>query len=102
MRISDWSSDVCSSDLPKIVTENEPPPLPAALQRQAPVEAPTPKGPVTFPDEWNAFQTWLAEHPDVPGSQWDAPRVLPAGAPGSAERRVGKGGVSKCRSRVSP
>src|SRR3546814_15913380 len=38
---------------PKIVTENEPPPLPHALQRPAPVAAPTPKGPVTFPDDWN-------------------------------------------------
>jgi len=66
---------------PKVVAEDAPPPLPAALQRQAPVEAPVTRGPVTFPDEWDPFHTWLAEHSDVPGSQWDARRVLPAGGP---------------------
>lgn len=68
---------------PTAVAEDAPPPLPAALQRPAPVEAPAPKGPVVFPDAWDAFQTWLAEHSDVPGSQWDARRVLPVGAPGA-------------------
>src|SRR3546814_5359729 len=68
---------------PKIVADDEPLPLPTALQRQAPAEASTSRGPVTFPDEWDAFQAWLAEHPDVPGSQWDARRVLPNGAPGA-------------------
>src|SRR3546814_9499393 len=85
MRISDWSSDVCSSDLvdalvgeepagwlvvppandaaaakPKRAPENEPEPfpLPAALQRHETPEATEPKGPVVFPDDWNEFQNW--------------------------------------------
>ncbi|NIJ36638.1 DNA polymerase [Sphingopyxis panaciterrae] len=64
---------------PTILAEPEAPPLPPALQRQETPEAPAAKGPAVFPDEWDAFQAWLAEHPDVPGSQWDAQRVLPAG-----------------------
>ena len=57
----------------------EPAPLPSVLQRrETPVEA-EPKGPVVFPDAWDAFQSWLADDPDVPGSQWDARRVLPVG-----------------------
>lgn len=59
--------------------ETEPPPLPAALQRQEAPEAPAPTGPVEIPDEWDDFQRWLAENPNVPGSQWDARRVLPMG-----------------------
>jgi DNA polymerase len=41
------------------------------------------KGPAVFPDEWTAFQGWLAASSDVPGSQWDARRVLPVGNPGT-------------------
>jgi len=63
--------------------EPEPLPLPAALQRQEAPEAAEPKGPTVFPDDWNEFQRWLAEHDDVPGSQWDARRVLPIGDAGA-------------------
>ena len=66
-----------------IAPESEPAPLPAALQRQEVVEAPVAKGPVELPADWPAFQSWLAEHPDVPGSQWDARRVLPVGNAGA-------------------
>lgn len=59
--------------------ETPPPPLPEALQRREVPEAPVAKGPVVFPGEWNEFQQWLATSPDVPGSQWDARRVLPVG-----------------------
>lgn len=73
------ANDVAARPKPSPAAEPEAPPLPAALQRrEAPAEA-VPKGPVVFPDDWDAFQTWLAESPDVPGSQWDARRVLPAG-----------------------
>ncbi len=68
---------------PKIapIADTEPAPLPSVLQRQeAPVEIEA-KGPVVVPDTWDAFQSWLAESPDVPGSQWDARRVLPLGKP---------------------
>ena len=70
---------------PKRVVNAEPelPPLPAALQRQETPEAAEPKGPVVFPDDWTEFQNWLATADDVPGSQWDARRVLPAGEAGA-------------------
>lgn len=65
------------------IPDAEPAPLPAALQRpEAPAKT-EPKGPVVFPDEWDAFQAWLAHHPDVPGSQWDARRILPVGTAGA-------------------
>jgi uracil-DNA glycosylase family 4 len=63
--------------------EPDPLPLPAALQRQEAPEAAEPKTPAVFPDDWNEFQRWLAEHDDVPGSQWDARRVLPVGDAGA-------------------
>lgn len=66
---------------PKISPSAEPEavPLPVELQRrEAPVEA-IATGPVALPDEWDAFQAWLATSADVPGSQWDARRVLPVG-----------------------
>ncbi|QCB54949.1 uracil-DNA glycosylase [Sphingopyxis sp. PAMC25046] len=70
---------------PKPARDNdpEPLPLPAALQRQEAPEALEPKGPVVFPDDWTEFQDWLATGADVPGSQWDARRVLPVGEAGA-------------------
>ncbi len=70
---------------PKRIVHEEPelPPLPAALQRQDIPEAAETKGPVVFPDDWNEFQAWLANGDDVPGSQWDARRILPAGDAGA-------------------
>lgn len=70
---------------PKRIVHEEPetPPLPAALQRQESPEAAEAKGPVVFPDDWNEFQTWLANGDDVPGSQWDARRILPEGEAGA-------------------
>jgi DNA polymerase len=64
-------------------SEGEPPPLPAALQRQEAPQAAEPERPAVFPEDWAEFQSWLAAGADVPGSQWDARRVLPAGAPGA-------------------
>ena len=62
-----------------VAAELEPAPLPAALQRPETPEIAEPKGPVVFPDDWNGFQDWLATASDVPGSRWDARRVLPTG-----------------------
>jgi uracil-DNA glycosylase family 4 len=66
---------------PKRATHVEPElaPLPAVLQRQEAPKALEPKAPAVFPDDWSDFQRWLAEAADVPGSQWDARRVLPVG-----------------------
>ncbi|WP_411341863.1 uracil-DNA glycosylase family protein [Sphingopyxis sp. J-6] len=77
------ANDAAPPKLKAPTTEPEAMPLPAALQRQEAPIAPAAKGPVVFPEEWAAFQNWLAEDPDVPGSQWDARRVLPAGNPGA-------------------
>lgn len=79
------ANDVQAKAKPERAAEVEPAPLPAALQRQAAdaEAAPAAKGPVAFPDDWDAFQAWLATHPDVPGSQWDARRVPPVGARGA-------------------
>lgn len=64
-------------------SSEEPPPLPAALQRREIPEAPAAGAPLIFPKEWSEFRQWLATHPDVPGSQWDARRVLPVGEAGA-------------------
>ncbi|WP_374523830.1 uracil-DNA glycosylase family protein [Sphingopyxis sp.] len=73
------ANDVAARPKVSPLAEPEAPVLPAALQRQQPPEAAEARGPVVFPDEWDAFQAWLAANPDVPGSQWDARRVLPEG-----------------------
>lgn len=65
------------------VVEPELPPLPSALRRQEVPQTAEPKGPAVFPDDWNEFQSWLATGSDVPGSQWDARRVLPVGQAGA-------------------
>lgn len=73
------ANDVAAKPKSAPVAEPETPSLPAALQRrEAPAEADA-EGPVVFPDEWATFQAWLAESAEVPGSQWDARRVLPQG-----------------------
>jgi len=77
------ANDPPSKTGPLAAPEPEPIPLPAALQRQAPAQKSEPAGPVELPREWAAFQAWLADHPDVPGSQWDARRVLPVGDAGA-------------------
>lgn len=59
----------------------EPPPLPEILLKKAPLPDHQAKGPVVFPESWNAFHQWLASSPDVPGLQWDDRRVLPQGDP---------------------
>lgn len=78
------ANDAAAAQPKRVVTaEPEPPPLPAVLQRQEVPEAVEAKGPVVFPDDWNEFQQWLAASADVPGSQWDARRVLPVGETGA-------------------
>src|SRR3546814_2607567 len=74
MRISDWSSDVCSSDLPRPPPASRPEVFPAAHAcRRGSPSPPLRNGPA-------AAGTWRR----------------------SEERRVGKECVSTCRSRWSP
>src|SRR3546814_6599136 len=79
MRISDWSSDVCSSDL-------------VCVQRSAEAISARRKPP----------ESSLGCLPDcrLPGSRRRIDRVSPGIR--SEERRVGKECVSTCRSRWSP
>src|SRR3546814_20013323 len=79
MRISDWSSDVCSSDLGEQLVEHRSARAPA--QRVRPV----------------AVEHVLA-HIEVEGREVDGAE----GVDRSEERRVGKECVSTCRSRWSP
>jgi uracil-DNA glycosylase len=56
----------------------------AAARSESPATAPSkPVPPTQLPSNWDEFRQWLAEGDNVPGSQWDARRVLPVG-PGKA------------------
>lgn len=77
------ANDVAAKPKRVVHEEAELPPLPAALQRQDIPAAAETQGPVVFPGDWNEFQAWLANGDDVPGSQWDARRILPAGEAGA-------------------
>src|SRR3546814_6541622 len=86
MRISDWSSDVCSSDLPELVVadaERRPHEAEGALGRRQPVR------PVILHGESGQRR----DHQAVPVGQHLVR---------SEERRVGKACVSTCRSRWCP
>src|SRR3546814_11110531 len=99
MRISDWSSDVCSSDLHEAVIAQE----------------------IVRAGLWGGFGTGnsvssgiVAHYILAYGTEAQRHRWLPRMATGaligavamteprSEERRVGKGGVSTCRFRWSP
>src|SRR3546814_17210301 len=78
MRISDWSSDVCSSDL--------------WGGRISQLKSIDPSGILVIEAIWKNRPSPPLLSPPCPGS-----RALPS----STERRVGKEGVSTCRSRWS-
>src|SRR3546814_1138951 len=78
MRISDWSSDVCSSDLPFVAHAHH-----NAVAVAAHVDGDRPAG----RRERHRVVEQVLDHPFQPRSE---------------ERRVGKECVSTCRSRWSP
>src|SRR3546814_1315708 len=93
MRISDWSSDVCSSDLDIHVGEHSVRPnmdVVWELLQRSDLE-----GALALTREFDA----LAAGEVPPGL---APAAAPAPAGRSEERRVGNACVSTCRSRWSP
>src|SRR3546814_13953494 len=111
MRISDWSSDVCSSDLPHA----------GGVRRQARPAVRPGAGPPPSPEgvarmlnlaEYRRKPALLADH--LPWAALVAPGVVLnkdgsfqrsfrfRGPDRSEERRVGKECVSTCRSRWSP
>src|SRR3546814_16818519 len=87
MRISDWSSDVCSSDLPAVI-------LIAGLGFQL-IDWPTR---LCEAIAANGFHVIRFDNRDIGLSQ----KMEQTGLPRSEERRVGKECVSTCRSRWSP
>src|SRR3546814_2508262 len=84
MRISDWSSDVCSSDLPY--------PAQGQYQTAGVIEKDFPSGP-----KQHRFV-----RADTHSSKDDAAALAISKGKRSEERRVGKECVSTCRSRWSP
>src|SRR3546814_12567984 len=92
MRISDWSSDVCSSDLWTCSTSDQ---LTAAAQVATMVLMKA--TPVTA----LASRLDPALKPNQPTHSRLAP-IMVMVSERSEERRVGKEGVSTCRSRWSP
>src|SRR3546814_19261413 len=95
MRISDWSSDVCSSDLENaalLVGHEEPAGRIVDRATLVPDDRIVNSGAVDISTGWRAPRIVLDEQVRV---------VI--GEPGrSEERRGGKEGVSTCRSRWSP
>src|SRR3546814_18110266 len=121
MRISDWSSDVCSSDLAfwiddtavtnrafaefvaatGYVTVAEIPPDPRLypdLDPEFAVPASLVFQRTATPVPLDDFRQWWAL---VPGADWRHPTGPDSGIDRSEERRVGKECVSTCRSRWS-
>src|SRR3546814_14182659 len=88
MRISDWSSDVCSSDLPEPEVPSNVVSIMDALKKSIAQEKKG--GRAAFPEK-------LAKAAPAPKTLHLLARELR-----SAERRVGQECVSTCRSRWSP
>src|SRR3546814_12551133 len=94
MRISDWSSDVCSSDLVDLLAPCTTPNTLATIR-----VARGTKTPVVFGCVTNPVESGILESVDKPtGTNVTGFYGLPR----SEERRVGKECVSTCRSRWSP
>src|SRR3546814_18901317 len=96
MRISDWSSDVCSSDLRLIET------VPSAVA-QAATDSAVARRPLTDVATYRqALRERLNPTPAVLASTHELARSRSTRMIRSEERRVGKECVSTCRSRWSP
>src|SRR3546814_18253689 len=96
MRISDWSSDVCSSDLSFSLRKGQPPYV-EAYQQRADRDADR-----RSEDKVLLGYVFLStDIVDIPGYSGQ-PIVTLIGMEGSEERRVGKGCVGTCRFRWTP
>src|SRR3546814_13496800 len=96
MRISDWSSDVCSSDLitSKMYREGI-----DRMTDSTPIRATINPTPVNNPPRsLRAAVAERSDFPDVMIHEWTVLKLCSR----SEERRVGKECVSTCRSRWSP
>src|SRR3546814_15890588 len=99
MRISDWSSDVCSSDLE--YTERDGEDVPAA---QTIVDCVNGVGHDDEQPDEHKRDSSRARHLMMlrERASWRRSATAPVQPPRSEERRVGKECVSTCRSRWSP
>src|SRR3546814_17149108 len=112
MRISDWSSDVCSSDLPP--GKSPPAPTPAPAANADPAEAAYSSAYALVDQQrWAeaeaALKDVVAKYPKHKrasyAQHWLGRTYLADNKPAMArseERRVGQGCVSTCRSGGSP
>src|SRR3546814_14240663 len=97
MRISDWSSDVCSSDLSPIDFTH---PFPAIVIIAIFAAIAIASGPA---HDFNDLRPFDGEQLFIFCAQGSEPRRgVVVGSVRSEERRVGKECVSTCRSRWSP
>src|SRR3546814_18103451 len=105
MRISDWSSDVCSSDLDKTIAANSDAIAPARTAADA-LRLNKEGKLIAFKSMENSYP--LGEDLSLLKEFYDKGLRLAGPVPSkdnqfrSAERRVGKECVSTCRSRWSP
>src|SRR3546814_19612185 len=109
MRISDWSSDVCSSDLRRDRPGRPPRRHPGHRRGEAPGlpdrrrrgDRAAPAAP--HPARGRALPAASPRsRPTESALRCHAAGATPAPPPRAEERRVGKGGVSTCRSRWWP
>src|SRR3546814_15566941 len=102
MRISDWSSDVCSSDL-GIARRAEAYLKASGIAEQA-FFGPEPEFFVFDSVRWSNEMGHTFFEVDSEEAHWNSKKKYEGGNSGyrSEERRVGKECVSKCRSRWSP
>src|SRR3546814_7835528 len=103
MRISDWSSDVCSSDLLTVVENEARAREVAAYRQEQATKKRTTAAPTSFEHMFAALNTKVIEYPVVvKGDVQGSVEAIVSSLNRSEERRVGKECVSTCRSRWSP
>src|SRR3546814_13196579 len=99
MRISDWSSDVCSSDLPTIAWVA--PQAPAGAWYTPKYDAFDPNGDTSVSDACTALAE-ISSRLEAAGVALDRQGIVGFSQGRSEERRVGKECVSTCNSLWSP
>src|SRR3546814_16374346 len=102
MRISDWSSDVCSSDLRRLRKFDTTLPVQEGPQKKRArplTSAPASEHPRISPASSEQHEVVYKVRQELPS---DAGKAATAHANRSEERRIGTEWVSTCRSRWSP
>src|SRR3546814_14498681 len=102
MRISDWSSDVCSSDLAVLVLAGDITPAEARAKVEKYFGALPPGTPVAHPTSWPVKRTGTVR--EIAYDRVAQARIYRVWniSDRSEKSWVGKAGVSTCRSRWSP